>query len=200
MKVWEYNSYDEYVKAQVNGNLEKFQSHSYVSRSIIEIIVNYINESRLVPSFGLCHGTRRGREQKYFMELFQELGQEVNVLGTEISHTANLFENTIEWDFNNAKPEWIGTTDFIYSNSFDHSFDPRITIDTWMSCLTEDGFCFIEWAADNLKNRAMDPVAGTLEEWIEFFNKSYKVVGTLKGVKDPGSDGASDRIVIVLQK
>ena len=26
--------------------------------------------------------------------------------------------------FPEVKPEWIGKADFIYSNSFDHSYDP----------------------------------------------------------------------------
>lgn len=199
MKIWKYSNYNEYVEAQLSGNLQKYKTHSYVSKSIIKQIVSYIIQLDLKPSFGLCHGTRRGNEQKFFKEFFNEQGLDVNVLGTEISHTANLFENTIQWDFNEVKPEWVGGVDFIYSNSFDHSFNPDITIERWMSCLTESGLCFIEWGDDNLKNRPMDPVAGTLEEWIDFFKQNYQVVTVIKGTKDTNSDGAYERSVIVLK-
>ncbi|MBK6621188.1 MAG: hypothetical protein IPG32_10020 [Saprospirales bacterium] len=47
------------------------------------------------------------------------------VIGTEISDSASKFSHTIEWDFHEVKPEWIGRADFIYSNSFDHSYDPE---------------------------------------------------------------------------
>ena len=68
-------------------------------------------------SFGLCHGTRRGFEQKQIKEEFSKRGKDVNVIGTEISDTANQFESTIEWDFHNVHPDWVNNVDFIYSNS-----------------------------------------------------------------------------------
>ena len=70
-----------------------------------------------------------------------------------------------------------------------------------MKCLTDDGMCFIEWSVDCLKNRPMDPVAGTLEEWVEFFNKEYKVIDVLEhNVNSDGVAGARTRNIIVIQK
>jgi hypothetical protein len=46
-------------------------------------------------------------------------------MGTEISDTAGQFPYTIQWDFHKTKAEWIDATDFIYSNCFDHSYDPQ---------------------------------------------------------------------------
>ena len=200
MKVWKYKNYDEYVDAQVKGNLAKYKSHSYVDKGIIGNVVKYMISNDLKPKFGLCHGTRNGLEQKYFIDLFSSNGINVSVLGTEISHTALEFKNTIQWDFNKVKDDWIENVDFIYSNSFDHSFNPTQTIDAWMSCLTNNGFCFIEWSDDCLKNRPMDPVAGSLDEWVEFFNKKYKVVDVLKDTKTQTKTGASVRYIIVIKK
>lgn len=200
MKVWEYKNYDEYVDAQVMGNLAKYKSHSYVDTNIIGGIVNYMISNKLKPTFGLCHGSRRGLEQEYFVNWFKSQNIEVSVLGTEISPTATEFKDTIQWDFNEAKDEWINGVDFIYSNSFDHSFNPSKTIDVWMSCLRDDGMCFVEWSDDCLKNRPMDPVAGTLEEWESLFNKKYKVVDVLQQHTKGRVDGASQRYIIVIKK
>lgn len=200
MKVWEYKNYDEYVDAQVMGNLAKYKSHSYVDTNIIGGIVNYMISNKLKPTFGLCHGSRRGLEQEYFVNWFKSQNIDVSVLGTEISPTAAEFKDTIQWDFNEAKDEWINGVDFIYSNSFDHSFNPSKTIDVWMSCLRDDGMCFVEWSDDCLKNRPMDPVAGTLEEWESLFNKKYKVVDVLQQHTKGRVDGASQRYIIVIKK
>lgn len=89
--------------------------------------------------FGICHGTRRGKEQEWFRKY---LG--IDVIGTEISSTATTFPNTIQWDFHNVKTEWIDAVDFIYSNSFDHSFDPEKCLNAWMSCVRPGGFCILE--------------------------------------------------------
>lgn len=200
MKVWEYKNYDEYVDAQVMGNLAKYKSHSYVDTNIIGGIVNYMISNKLKPTFGLCHGSRRGLEQEYFVNWFKSQNIDVSVLGTEISPTASEFKDTIQWDFNEAKDEWINGVDFIYSNSFDHCFNPSKTIDVWMSCLRDDGMCFVEWSDDCLKNRPMDPVAGTLEEWESLFNKKYKVVDVLQQHTKGRVDGASQRYIIVIKK
>merc|ERR1711920_1130260 len=66
------------------------------------------------------------------------------VLGTEISDTAEQFPNTIQWDFHNAKAEWLSAADFIYSNSLDHAFDPLRALTQWMRCLQPRGVLFLE--------------------------------------------------------
>jgi len=65
-------------------------------------------------------------------------------MGTEISDTATQFPNTIQWDFHEVKPEWVGAVDFIYSNSFDHTYDPERCLNAWMSCVRSGGMCILE--------------------------------------------------------
>jgi len=47
--------------------------------------------------------------KKNFKELLN-----IPVIGTEISHTAEQFPDTIQWDFHNIKEEWINNTSFFH--------------------------------------------------------------------------------------
>ena len=71
-------------------------------------------------------------------------GERSKVIGTEISDTAAEFPHTIQWDFHETKPEWVDSVDFIYSNSFDHSYDPEMCLNVWMNCVRQGGVCIIE--------------------------------------------------------
>ena len=131
-------NYDKYKEVQVAKNKHKIKS-VWVSRHSVEKLSKYIKSLIPNPEFGLCHGTRRGKEQFFFSKFL-----DCNVLGTEISDTAERFPNTIEWDFHEVKDEWIEAVDFIYSNSFDHTYDPKKCMNAWMSCLKKGGLCIIE--------------------------------------------------------
>ena len=140
MKVYEYKNYDEYINAQISANKRKIKK-VYVQERVIKHICKYLKTKKDKISFGLCHGTRRGVEQQFFKE---HLG--CQVLGTEISDTATQFPDTIQWDFHKVKPEWIGSCDFIYSNSLDHAFNPKKALKSWLDCLSPDGILCLEWA------------------------------------------------------
>ncbi len=139
--------YELYKKAQTRVNLEKYKTHGGGSATHaykMGLIADYIKINVPDLKFGLCHGTRTGDEQEYFRQF---LG--IDVLGTEISHTATEFPNTIEWDFHEAKEEWIGNVCFIFSNSLDHSYDPVACLQTWMKCIKPGGNIFIQRSPDD---------------------------------------------------
>lgn len=140
------------------GNKKKL-SHSWATAENIACVADYIRGKIPQPAFGLCHGTRRGLEQQWFRE---RLGCEV--IGTEISETATQFPHTIQWDFHEVKPEWLGQADFIYSNAFDHSYDPALCINRWMSCLKPQGLCVIEHSSAHgpQGTSELDPFGATL--------------------------------------
>ena len=163
MNLHKYSSLAEYTDCQIRGNKQKLKV-SWVRRNVIEAIADYI-KSRMHPTFGICHGTRMGREQAWFREL---LG--IDVIGTEISDTATQFPHTIQWDFHYAKKEWLGAVDFIYSNSLDHSHSPRECVETWLSCLRPEGLCFIEWSKYHGIHHVnwMDCFGASIEEMREF--------------------------------
>lgn len=130
--------YERYKKIQTEGNKHKI-NRTWAVEENIKYLADYISSSLQKPQFGLCHGTRNGNEIKWFKKYL-----DCEMLGTEISETATRFEETIQWDFHEIKEEWIDSADFIYSNSFDHSYDPEYCLNNWMKCLKSNGICIIE--------------------------------------------------------
>jgi hypothetical protein len=149
--------YDKYRAIQQEGNKRKINK-VWALRENIAFISRYI-EVVGQPHFGICHGTRRGLEQTWFRE---ELGCEV--IGTEISDTAAEFPHTIQWDFHEVKPEWIGAADFVYSNSLDHAYNPGLALSRWMQCLKPSGICILEHSSEHepAHSNELDPFGATL--------------------------------------
>lgn len=145
--------YDRYRAVQQNGNKAKLNCVFAIEKNI-RFFAEHLRRLIPAPQFGLCHGTRRGKEQEWFRKY---LGCEV--LGTEISDTATMFPHTIQWDFHEVKPEWIDAVDFIYSNSFDHTYDPEKCLNAWMSCLRPGGVCLLEHSSAHAADAAkeLDP-------------------------------------------
>ena len=193
MKLFKYKNYEEYKKIQIEANIKKI-NNSFVDPNSLYLLFNYlIQDLNINPKLILCHGTRRGLEQQYIIDFLKPLGYTPEVIGTEISHTALDYPNTIQWDFHETKPEWINNTDIIYSNSFDHSCKPKECLDTWMSCLNKKGVCIIEYVpeCDN-KSQSSDPFAATLKEYKNLIEEKYKIIETLlnDGIEDKAHPGA----------
>ena len=136
MKLYKHKNYEAYYKAQVKKNRKKLKL-VYVKQPEIDIITDHIKQHIPNIKFGICHGVRNAWEVKAFRK---NLG--IEVIGTEISPTAMQFENTIEWDFHDIKDGWVDNVDFIYSNSFDHSYQPEKCLDQWMRCVKQSGICY----------------------------------------------------------
>jgi len=130
-------AYEDYKKIQIEGNKEKID-FVFENEENIKMLSNYLRNNLNCIRFGLCHGTRRGNEQKWFSKYLN-----AKVIGTEISDTATMFPNTIQWDFHDVKDEWISTVDFIYSNSLDHTYDAKYCLKQWFRCLKKNGICII---------------------------------------------------------
>jgi hypothetical protein len=150
--------YEQYRRMQEEGNKRKLDWVA-VKEGNIKFLADYIRQHVPAPKFGICHGTRRGKEQEWFRKY---LGCEV--IGTEISETATQFPHTIQWDFHEVKPEWRDAVDFIYSNSFDHTYDPDKCLNAWMSCLKPGGLCLLEYAGAQSQRAAnmLDPFGADL--------------------------------------
>ena len=144
-------NYAHYRQVQTAGNKRKID-RVWVKQENISFLSEYIRSKVGQPNFGICHGTRRGKEQEWFRAI---LG--CDVIGTEISDTADQFPHTIKWDFHETKPEWINAVDFIYSNSFDHSHDPERCLNAWMSCINKNGMCILEHTSDHERATELDP-------------------------------------------
>ena len=175
MKLYKHKNYDEYYKAQILKNKHKLKT-IYVKGDEIVLLTRHIKKNILDPKFGICHGVRNGWEVQ---QLRKRLG--VKVIGTEISPTATKFPHTIEWDFHKIKDEWVDNIDFIYSNSFDHSYKPEMCLDQWMRCIKKSGICYIHWHGGVAGVDSADCFAAAESEIRDFFNKKYKVIDKFVG-------------------
>ena len=135
----------------------------------------------------ICHGIRNGAELKYFKNYLV-----VEIIGTEISPTATRFSDTIQWDFHDVKKEWENSFDFIYSNSFDHSYNPEHCIQQWMSCLKKDGACFLEHSLSDVKASKLDPFGATFHGMHKLINYAGKGLFHVSRILTPQIDPNKD--------
>jgi hypothetical protein len=172
MEQWEFKSYSEYVKAQIERNRRNL-GNSWVTKDALAYIADVIRSHLGVVRKGLCHGTQRGIEQAYFREALN-----ADVIGTEISPTACQFSNTIQWDFHEKKSEWEGTMDFIYSNALDHAADPDLALTSWLSCLSKEGLLVLHWEQDSHDkvSNASDPFRASLGEYVDLIRQHGHLV------------------------
>jgi hypothetical protein len=172
MKLYDHKNYEEYKDAQIDKNTRKI-NHVWVKPHEIQVISKKVRKYVPKASFGICHGVRNAWEVQQLRQLLN-----INVIGTDIAPSATQFKHTIQWDFHEVKDEWIDKVDFIYSNSFDHSYKPARCLDAWMSCIKKGvGICMIHWMSTNAnKIDAADCFAAPAKEYIKMINKRYRLV------------------------
>ena len=179
-------NYDGYKRTQTEGNIAKIDEVFEIEENI-KMLSEFLKNNLAEINFGICHGTRRGKEQEWFRKY---LG--VNVIGTEISETATQFPHTIQWDFHEVKDEWINSVDFIYSNSLDHSFDPELCLKQWFTCLRKGGFCILNGSSANSPKfvNKLDLFGFTKDGLVNLINKletknKVKIKTILNGESNP---------------
>jgi SAM-dependent methyltransferase len=152
-----YRSYDDYRATQIRWNREKLGRVFADDLTLANIAFDA--EKRGFKS-GICHGARNG----YEVEFFRNRGMEV--IGTDISDTCLQFPHMVVQDFHEPREEWLGKWDFVYTNSLDHSFDPRKALETWAGQLTPDGRIYIEHtrAHEPARAGATDPFGASAEK------------------------------------
>ena len=134
-------NYDLYVKNQNILNGRKFNMNCNDHDGVFEKIAEEVRTRIDVPTFGLCHGVRSGKENYV-------LGQKLNckVIGTEIGDKFGYPEITIKWDMHDIKDEWLESCDVIYTNSFDHTYDPIYCLKQWAKTLKPTGIIVIQFS------------------------------------------------------
>ena len=158
-----YASYEEYVAAQraktdaIVSDKKMLSRAQQAPQNTIIAVAAYIKAHvAMRHRFALCHRTRSGREQMWFRQ--QLTG--VEVLGTKLSEeAAKVAPFTLAWDYHKVKPEWERRTDFVYSNTLDHSFDPALAVRRWMSEIDVQGAVILEYGSDSTHHHAsrVDP-------------------------------------------
>ncbi len=175
---------DLYRRLQTEANKMKIENQ-WVPEGHIEILANYIRAAGARPRKGICHGTRRGNEQMWFRK---HLPAGAEVIGTEISDTATDFPHTIQWDFHEVDPAWVGKIGVVYSNSWDHAHDPERAFAGWASCLNKGGFLMLDhgWNYQPDRVSAMDPFGISEAGLVKMLNRVCGHVGQVVDVIEGG--------------
>lgn len=197
-KLRKFKDYDHYVKEQTKTNKRKLKAVT-IKQDELDSISEYAKKHIPEIKTGICHGTRNGYEIRGFRKRLK-----ADIIGTEISETATQFEHTIQWDFHEVKDEWLGNTDFIYSNSLDHSFDPPMALKKWVSCLSDNGRMFIEWSGWDsvdvfeIQTDYADCFGADMEEYEKMFEECGLVVEEV--LQHKSVDRGGRRITYALKK
>ena len=144
--------YEAYQRIQTIANKAKL-NWTWVQEVNIGYLCDQLAARGVKINSVLCHGTRNASEQKFFKNKLPH----AEVLGTEISDTASQFPMTIQWDFHETKPEWVGAFDLVFSNSWDHTYAPAKLFTAWLSCIRPGGAIALEWTKSHGGTEA-DPV------------------------------------------
>lgn len=180
----QYESYEQYREEQIFHNKRKINI-VWADEKTLDIVAARAQQAFPGKKLkGLCHGTRNGFEQNYLAEKI-----DADILGTDISDTASNYPRSIQWDFHDENPEWLGQHDFIYTNSLDHSWQPKLACAAWLNQLVEGGLLMIEHTMGHSPRDAgqMDPFGAKpaympylLAEWFGH-QISVEIIKSVKG-------------------
>ncbi|NJM82691.1 MAG: class I SAM-dependent methyltransferase [Tabrizicola sp.] len=199
LTLYAYPDYDTYRAVQTAGNKAKLK-RQFVKESHVVTLSQAIDAAIGPVSFGLCHGTRRGLEQAWFTA---HLTGAPHVLGTEISDTATDFPNTVQWDFHDSNPDWLGRADFVYSNSWDHAFDPGRAFAAWVESLRPGGWLLLDHNRNQAPEsaNALDPFGVTYERLVAMLEDQFRDTARLLPVIDTRKTNPDYKVrTVILQK
>lgn len=189
-----YSDYDTYKRIQEDANKKKINAQ-YVKKSHIFFLADWLSEQGVAVDFALCHGVRRGKEQAWFNRRLHG----AKVIGTDISETATQFPDTVQWDFHEENPAWANRAAFVYSNSWDHAYDPAKAMVAWANCLVPGGRLFLDHTPGHLPaaTNAMDPFGATEAALVKLLNDSCADFGAVETVLDrSAADEYPCRVVV----
>jgi len=193
LTVYPYADYTEYVRAQRKGYRAKFRM-CWAREGNIAFIAKRIDDGK--RKLGICHGVRSGQEVAWFAK---HLPRGSFVFGTEIGKPA---EGMIfRWDFNKRNPAWLEVANFIYSNAFDHSFDPASTLRVWHEQLFAGGIIAIEHSSNHAKGPTeTDPVSMSVYELSRMVREAGFADIDALALPEKVSDTVSDNVVVLGRK
>ena len=169
MDHYKYKDYTEYSRIQIVGNALKIKL-VFVSVQTVKAMCKYLKNHK--PIKGLCHGARNGTEVKWFNKYLKDC----KTYGTDISGTAVMFKNMIVHDMNKEHKSWLNKFNFVYSNSWDHSFDIESTLKVWKGQVKKKGFLLLETSHKHEKFvNELDPCRMNIEELKEVVSKNTKM-------------------------
>jgi hypothetical protein len=197
MLLRKYETYDEYVRLQCEAAVRK-RKYIWAQEDVLKLLSKQVRKLNIDKPFGICHGVRNGFEVDFLRKELADIS--ADVIGTEISdEVSKENEFTICWDFHEVKPEWIGKVDFIYSNSFDHSYKPAECIAAWMSCISPKGACFLEWTNTHNAGKTgdVDCFQSSLDEYLELTGEFDVHVVCVDGARNQINATKTTRLIVI---
>jgi len=140
-KVFVYESYDDYLKIQKNASLERVGITWTQKDKIAYLCKNYLSLKFKKIKSGICHGARKENEILWFKSALKGC----DVIGTDIIDRASNTLGLVQWDFNKENKDWQKRFDFVFSNSLNHSPDPKTTLYAWISQIKLSGIIIVEF-------------------------------------------------------
>lgn len=190
MELYKYQSYGEYKKLQVEYNVQK-KELVWAKEKVIRMISKYTSRHIDVLLI-MCHGVRNGAE----MRMFENNLPRAEVHGTEISYTAEELPNVFIWDFHDLHEQWLDRYDLIYSNSFDHAYNPKKALKAWGQCIKPGGYIAIEHTRNHKDSTKYDPFGVTYKELIVLIKEWLGEKFNIEWVKKY-TDGRNTKIIFI---
>ena len=144
--------YEEYRATQIEHNRRKL-NNVWADETTLTAVVNDLRRHGLGAS-GICHGARNGYEVSWLRSALNG-----EIIGTDISDTANYFPHLHVWDFHEDNPNWERKFDFVYTNSLDQAMNPARALKVWVNQIIPNGRIYIEHTTAHSPDHAsnMDP-------------------------------------------
>ena len=173
MKLLRFENYEEYKRTQIAANEYKF-GDVFAELPVLRRIAAHFRRSGATSHLGLCHGVRNGYEVRRLRQLLPR----IDIIGTDISDTAAGIPNCVVWDMHEVKPEWRGAVDFMYSNSWDHTYDPDLLFARWSECLSPSGRLYLSYTDLHSERGVVeasksDPFGCSLDELTQIVQRSF---------------------------
>jgi hypothetical protein len=203
-----YEDYEQYLEVQRGKTKRRLKVFTGESKSIMWTSITNISDiSKLIKNFtkksnftGICMGSRSGEEQVLFQKF---LGNDSKVLGVELTPDAKDLPNTIIADFHFLPRNLYAKFDFVYSNSHDQSFNPKLAIDCWIKCLKINGLLILEHSRSHGKSYAgrQDPFGVETEILPYLIMEWFTTKLRLEGIYQPSQKyGPSHRYFVFSRK
>lgn len=193
-----YDDYQKYLDAQLK-KVKRRGFGPFFCQETIDSICDWMNARGLSPKAGLCHGARCGRECDAFLKHFPA----ATVIGTDIKpksgRTANVktISQVVHHDFMQINADWVHRHDFVYTNSFDHVYDPVAALNVWLDQLTDDGHLFVQWQMGDVKG---DGFGAHLDEYMALFHQTGELIDLIYSYATRGHRGKGINVILVTKR
>jgi hypothetical protein len=205
----------EYVRVETETNRNKLTYTSFSWDEFACIVKNFRLRfnGKNRQTFVLCQGVRNGAEIRF---LSKKLG--CRVIGTDISDSILGVQDGVMVDFHDCPQIWFEKVDFLYSNSWDQSYDVASCIAHWGKLLSATGVMYLQHTPNHLIDSGMSLAAlkdvmaaagircdETLlvsqpASVVIFLRRIRKLLARLRGVSLPMSRSMPDTFILVGRK